>query len=130
MSGRNVLYLFLFLFLTVVNALMVLGPSTYLLSVGHVAQFDDSVLQLLFPQNGHQWDAGLLTVLQLSQKLGVLLIQHLGLRVSKRETNLTHYDQKRRTQPFSYSHACPHLNSCVPQLSCQFESLFQKVLLC
>lgn len=109
---------------------MVLRLSTYLLSTGHIAQFDDSIFQLLFPQNGHQGDAGLLTVLQLSQKLGVLLIQYLSLRVSKRESNLMHDDQNQRTQSFSYSHPCSHLNSCIPQLSCQSESLVQKVLLC
>lgn len=81
MSGRNNL------FQTVVNALVVLGLCSYLLSVGHGAQFDDSIFELLFAQNGHQRDAGLLTVLQLSQKFGVLFIQHLGLGVSKRETN-------------------------------------------
>lgn len=63
----------------VANALMVFGPSSYLLAVGNVAQFDDSIFELLFPQNGHQGNARLLTVLQLSQKLGVLLIHHLSL---------------------------------------------------
>lgn len=81
----------------VVNAPMVLGPSSYLLALGHVAQFDDSIFELLFAQNGHQRDACLLTVLQLSQELGVLLIQHLSLGVSKRQTNSTHNEQKRIT---------------------------------
>ena len=42
-------------------------PPTYLFPAGHRAELDDPVLELLLTNDGHQWDACLLTVLQLVQ---------------------------------------------------------------
>lgn len=59
----------------------------YLLPGCHNPQLDNSIFELLLTHNGDKRDACVLTVLQLIQQLGVLLVQHLCLGESQSTTS-------------------------------------------
>lgn len=52
---------------------------THLLTGCHVPQLNNSILEFLLSHNGNKGDARFLTVLQLIQELGVLLVQYFCL---------------------------------------------------